>query len=125
MHHYILTSSRFDFDRYGLVPRSSPRQDGLILTTGTITMKMSLYLVRLYEQMHTPKYVIAMGASIIIGKMFSIDCYSIVGGVDKLIPVDIYFPGCPPKPEAVIDAITKLLKKISRKLYEDRIGLNE
>lgn len=116
-----LIGSRFDFDRYGLVPRSSPRQADLILTAGTVTMKMAPSLVRLYEQMPEPKYVIAMGACTITGGMFSTDSYSTVRGVDKLIPVDIYLPGCPPKPEAVIDAITKLRKKISREIYEDRI----
>nr|WRO44625.1 NADH-plastoquinone oxidoreductase subunit K [Hedyotis uncinella] len=117
-----LIGSRFDFDRYGLVPRSSPRQADLILTAGTVTMKMAPSLVRLYEQMPDPKYVIAMGACTITGGMFSTDSYSTVRGVDKLIPVDVYLPGCPPKPEAVIDAIIKLRKKISREIYENRIG---
>ncbi|KAI4297891.1 hypothetical protein L6164_037753 [Bauhinia variegata] len=72
--------------------------------------------------MPEPKYVIAMGACTITGGMFSTDSYSTVRGVDKLIPVDVYLPGCPPKPEAIIDAITKLRKKISREIYEDRIG---
>nr|ASM41930.1 NADH-plastoquinone oxidoreductase subunit K [Alyssum gmelinii] len=116
-----LIGSRFDFDRYGLVPRSSPRQADLILTAGTVTMKMAPSLVRLYEQMPEPKYVIAMGACTITGGMFSTDSYSTVRGVDKLIPVDVYLPGCPPKPEAVIDAITKLRKKIAREIYTDRI----
>nr|QFQ37977.1 NADH-plastoquinone oxidoreductase subunit K [Phyllagathis tentaculifera]QFQ41000.1 NADH-plastoquinone oxidoreductase subunit K [Phyllagathis fengii]QFQ48391.1 NADH-plastoquinone oxidoreductase subunit K [Phyllagathis tentaculifera] len=116
-----LIGSRFDFDRYGLVPRSSPRQSDLILTAGTVTMKMAPSLLRLYEQMPEPKYVIAMGACTITGGMFSTDSYSTVRGVDKLIPVDVYLPGCPPKPEAVIDAITKLRKKLSREIYEDRI----
>nr|YP_010420952.1 NADH-plastoquinone oxidoreductase subunit K [Urtica angustifolia]YP_010421942.1 NADH-plastoquinone oxidoreductase subunit K [Urtica rupestris]YP_010423812.1 NADH-plastoquinone oxidoreductase subunit K [Urtica radicans]USG55334.1 NADH-plastoquinone oxidoreductase subunit K [Urtica dioica]QYA18113.1 NADH dehydrogenase subunit K [Urtica angustifolia]USG54671.1 NADH-plastoquinone oxidoreductase subunit K [Urtica angustifolia]USG55993.1 NADH-plastoquinone oxidoreductase subunit K [Urtica rupest len=115
-----LIGSRFDFDRYGLVPRSSPRQADLILTAGTVTMKMAPSLVRLYEQMPEPKYVIAMGACTITGGMFSTDSYSTVRGVDKLIPVDVYLPGCPPKPEAVIDAITKLRKKISREIYGDQ-----
>nr|ULF02505.1 NADH-plastoquinone oxidoreductase subunit K [Cymbidium lancifolium] len=83
-------------------------------------MKMAPSLVRLYEQMPEPKYVIAMGACTITGGMFSTDSYSTVRGVDKLIPVDVYLPGCPPKPEAIIDAITKLRKKISRKIFEDR-----
>ncbi|KAF3624211.1 NAD(P)H-quinone oxidoreductase subunit K, chloroplastic [Capsicum annuum] len=87
-----LIGSRFDFDRYGLVPRSSPRQADLILTARTVTMKMAPSLVRLYEQMPKPKYVIAMGACTITGGMFSTDSYSTVRGVDKLIPVDVYLP---------------------------------
>lgn len=114
-----LIGSRFDFDRYGLVPRSSPRQADLIITAGTVTMKMAPSLVRLYEQMPEPKYVIAMGACTITGGMFSTDSYSTVRGVDKLIPVDIYLPGCPPKPEAIIDAIIKLRKKVAQETYKD------
>ena len=95
-----------------------PKKTDLILTAGTVTMKMAPSLVRLYEQMPEPKYVIAMGACTITGGMFSTDSYSTVRGVDKLIPVDVYLPGCPPKPEAVIDAITKLRKKISREILE-------
>jgi NAD(P)H-quinone oxidoreductase subunit K len=80
-----LIGSRFDFDRYGLVPRSSPRQADLIFTARTVTMKMAPSLVRLYDQMPEPKYVIAMGACTITGGMFSTDSYSTVRGVDKLI----------------------------------------
>lgn len=115
-----LIGSRFDFDRYGLVPRSSPRQADLIITAGTITMKMAPSLVRLYEQMPEPKYVIAMGACTITGGMFSTDSYSTVRGIDKLIPVDIYLPGCPPRPEAIIDAIIKLRKKIAQETYKNK-----
>ncbi|KAI5681948.1 hypothetical protein M9H77_03176 [Catharanthus roseus] len=116
-----LIGSRFNFDRYGLVLRLSPRQVDLILTAGTVTMKMAHSLVRLYEQTPEPKYVIAMGACTITGGIFSTDSYSTVRGVDKLILVDVYLPGCPPKPEAVIDATTKLRKKIYREIYKDRI----
>lgn len=115
-----LIGSRFDFDRFGLVPRSSPRQADLIITAGTITMKMAPALVRLYEQMPDPKYVIAMGACTITGGMFSTDSPSAVRGVDKLIPVDVYIPGCPPRPEAIVDAIIKLRKKISSEGLADR-----
>lgn len=115
-----LIGSRFDFDRYGLVPRSSPRQADLIITAGTVTMKMAPSLVRLYEQMPEPKYVIAMGACTITGGMFSTDSYSTVRGVDKLIPVDVYLPGCPPKPEAIIDAVIKLRKKMGQERYLDK-----
>jgi NAD(P)H-quinone oxidoreductase subunit K len=115
-----LIGSRFDFDRFGLLPRSSPRQADLIITAGTITMKMAPALVRLYEQMPDPKYVIAMGACTITGGMFSMDSPTAVRGVDKLIPVDIYIPGCPPRPEAIIDAIIKLRKKISNESLVER-----
>ncbi|MBF2067227.1 MAG: NADH dehydrogenase subunit K [Calothrix sp. C42_A2020_038] len=115
-----LIGSRFDFDRFGLIPRSSPRQADLIITAGTITMKMAPQLVRLYEQMPEPKYVIAMGACTITGGMFSVDSPSAVRGVDKLIPVDVYLPGCPPRPEAIIDAIIKLRKKISNDSMQER-----
>jgi NAD(P)H-quinone oxidoreductase subunit K len=115
-----LIGSRFDFDRFGLLPRSSPRQADLIITAGTITMKMAPALVRLYEQMPDPKYVIAMGACTITGGMFSMDSPTAVRGVDKLIPVDVYIPGCPPRPEAIIDAIVKLRKKISTEALAER-----
>jgi NAD(P)H-quinone oxidoreductase subunit K len=115
-----LIGSRFDFDRFGLIPRSSPRQADLIITAGTITMKMAPALVRLYEQMPDPKYVIAMGACTITGGMFSVDSPTAVRGVDKLIPVDVYIPGCPPRPEAIIDAIIKLRKKIANESVMER-----
>ncbi|MCL6433399.1 MAG: NADH dehydrogenase subunit K [Leptolyngbyaceae cyanobacterium HOT.MB2.61] len=120
-----LIGSRFDFDRFGLVPRSTPRQADLIITAGTITMKMAPALVRLYEQMPDPKYVIAMGACTITGGMFSMDSPSAVRGVDKLIPVDVYLPGCPPRPEAIIDAIIKLRKKISNESIQERGNLRQ
>jgi NAD(P)H-quinone oxidoreductase subunit K len=88
-------------------------------------MKMAPSLVRLYEQMPEPKYVIAMGAFTITRGMFSTDSYNIVCGVDKLIPVDIYLLGCPPKPEAIIDAITKLRKKVVQKHMEIKSSFNE
>ncbi|NEQ97584.1 MAG: NADH-quinone oxidoreductase subunit B [Cyanothece sp. SIO2G6] len=115
-----LIGSRFDFDRFGLVPRASPRQADLLITAGTVTMKMAPALVRLYEQMPDPKYVIAMGACTITGGMFSMDSPSAVRGVDKLIPVDVYIPGCPPRPEAIIDAVVKLRKKIANEAVEER-----
>ncbi|RMF24790.1 MAG: NADH-quinone oxidoreductase subunit B [Cyanobacteria bacterium J083] len=118
-----LIGSRFDFDRFGLVPRNSPRQADLIITAGTITMKMAPALVRLYEEMPEPKYVIAMGACTITGGMFSMDSPSAVRGVDKLIPVDVYIPGCPPRPEAIFDAIVKLRKKISNEALQERSTL--
>ena len=115
-----LLGSRFDFDRFGLAPRSSPRQADLLITAGTVTMKMAPALVRLYEQMPEPKYVIAMGACTITGGMFSVDSPSAVRGVDKLIPVDVYIPGCPPRPEAIFDAVIKLRKKVANESMRER-----
>lgn len=120
-----LLGSRFDFDRFGLVPRSSPRQADLLLVAGTVTMKMAPALVRLYEQMPEPKYVIAMGACTITGGMFSSDSTTAVRGVDKLIPVDLYIPGCPPRPEAIIDAVIKLRKKVANETIQERSVLTE
>lgn len=120
-----LIGSRFDFDRFGLVPRASPRQADLIITSGTVTMKFAPALVRLYEQMPDPKYVIAMGACTITGGMFSMDSPTAVRGVDKLIPVDVYIPGCPPRPEAIIDAIIKLRKKIASEAFQERGSLGQ
>ena len=115
-----MIGSRFDPDRFGVFPRMSPRQADLIITAGTITRKMAPALVRLYEQMPEPKYVIDMGACTITGGMFSSDSYTAVRGVDKLIPVDVYIPGCPPRPEAILDAIVKLRKKIANEDLRER-----
>ena len=120
-----LIGSRFDFDRFGLIPRNSPRQADLIITAGTITMKMAPALVRLYEEMPEPKYVMAMGACTITGGMFSSDSPTAVRGVDKLIPVDVYIPGCPPRPEAIFDAIVKLRKKVANESMQERASVRQ
>ncbi len=120
-----LIGSRFDFDRFGLVPRSSPRQADLLIVAGTVTMKMAPALVRLYEQMPDPKYVIAMGACTITGGMFSADSTTAVRGVDKLIPVDLYLPGCPPRPEAIFDAVIKLRKKVGNESFLERKEIDQ
>lgn len=111
---------RFDLERFGAAPRATPRQADLLITAGTITVKYAPALVRLYEQIPEPKYVIAMGACTITGGMFSADSPSAVRGVDKLIPVDVYIPGCPPRPEAVIDGIIKLRKKVAGESWQER-----
>ncbi len=111
----MIATSAADFDiaRFGSeVFRASPRQADLLIVAGTITHKMAPALVRLYEQMPEPKYVIAMGACTCTGGMFANDSYSVVNGVDRILPVDIYLPMCPPKPEALLDAIIKLQKKM-------------
>jgi NAD(P)H-quinone oxidoreductase subunit K len=115
-----LIGSRFDFDRFGLIPRASPRQADLIILAGTLNMKMSAPTLRLYEQMPEPKYVIAMGACMITGGMFSADSPTAIRGADKILPIDVYIPGCPPRPEAILNAIIKLRKKISDESLVER-----
>lgn len=106
-------ASNNDIARFGSeVFRGSPRQADLLICAGTITHKMAPALLRLYEQMPEPKYVIAMGACTCGGGMFAQTSYSVVRGIDKIIPVDIYLPMCPPKPESLLDAIRKLQTKI-------------
>ena len=114
-------ASNNDIARFGSeVFRGSPRQADLLICAGTITHKMAPALLRLYEQMPEPKYVIAMGACTCGGGMFAENSYSVVKGRDKIIPVDIYLPMCPPKPEALIDAIRKLQNKIKKESITKR-----
>lgn len=110
----IATSmSRYDLARFGAeVFRPSPRQADLMIVSGTVTKKMAPQVVRLYKQMPSPKYVIAMGACAISGGPFK-QGYNVLKGIDRFIPVDIHIPGCPPRPEALLHAIMTLQRKIA------------
>ena len=108
-------ASRHDMARFGFeVARATPRQADMIIISGSINYKMAPVLKRLYDQIADPKYVIAMGACAVSGGPFYYNSYSIVKGADHVIPVDIYVPGCPPRPEALLYAFLQLQKKIKR-----------
>lgn len=102
---------RYDLERFGVKLKGSPRHADVLICTGPVTRQAKDRLVRIYEQMHEPKFVVAVGSCALSGGAFH-DCYNTMGGIDQVIPVNAYIPGCPPRPEAIVDGVVKLLTSL-------------
>jgi NADH-quinone oxidoreductase B subunit len=116
---------RYDLERLGIKLQGSPRHADILLCTGPVTRQAADRLRRIYEQMHEPKFVVAIGSCALSGGVFR-GCYNILGGIEQIIPVDAYIPGCPPRPEAVIDGVAKLLASLQTfgTVHPETIGGN-
>ena len=114
-------AARYDMDRFGMVPRASPRHADLMIVSGTLTNKMATAMRRVYDQMPDPKYVVSMGSCANGGGYYHYS-YSVVRGCDRIVPVDVYVPGCPPTAEALIHALMQLQNKVRRRIHPAQIG---
>jgi NADH-quinone oxidoreductase B subunit len=102
---------RFDVERFGVLLKATPRHADVILCTGPVTRQLKDRIIRIYDQVPDPKFVIAIGSCAMSGCVYR-GCYNVLGGIDQVIPVDMYIPGCPPKPDAILDGVVKLLNKL-------------
>ncbi len=108
------SASHYDIGRFGVIPRPSPRQSDIMLISGTVTLKMATRTKLLYEQMPDPKYIISMGSCSNCGGPYWEHGYHVLKGVDRVIPVDVYVPGCPPRPEALLEGLIKVQEKVRK-----------
>ncbi len=115
---------RYDLERLGVRLQASPRQADVLICTGPVTRQARERLVRIYEQMPEPKFVVAVGSCALSGGVFR-GCYNVMGGIDQVIPVNAYIPGCPPRPEAIIDGVVKLLGSLSAPADAQKLEVKE
>src|SRR5512134_2288772 len=115
---------RYDAERFGVKLQGSPRHADILICTGPVTRQARERLIRIYEQMPDPKFVVAVGTCALSGGVFQ-GCYNIMGGIDQVIPVHVYVPGCPPRPEAIIDGVVKLLTSLKQGQTPEPLDLSK